>query len=141
MLNFPFTIVYQAHSSKEAAQAFNLSWLCIFHFVLEHANIVKKLYPKHHEICYINLTRDFAKYIMQQLHRNILFGTKYWTKNGPSDIFIGCLPQILLGPFLNTLSHLIHLVTVGTAQQILGWQFGCMILLEMIYKKLAKINF
>ena len=26
-------------------------------------------------------------------------------KNGPSKIFKGCLPQILLGPFLNTLSH------------------------------------
>ena len=23
-------------------------------------------------------------------------------KNGPSEIFKGCLPQILLGPFLNT---------------------------------------
>ena len=44
MLNFkkvfPFTIVYQAHSSKEAAQAFNLSWSCNFHFALEHTNIL-----------------------------------------------------------------------------------------------------
>ena len=28
-------------------------------------------------------------------------------------IFKGCLPQILLGPFLNTLSHLFNLCTSG----------------------------
>ena len=28
-------------------------------------------YPKHHEFCYINLTRDSAKYIKQQLYKNI----------------------------------------------------------------------
>ena len=27
-------------------------------------------------------------------------------KNGSSKIFKGCLPQILLGPFLNTLAHM-----------------------------------
>ena len=35
-------------------------------------------------------------------------------KNGPSKIFKGCLPQILLGPFLNTLTHLI--VVLGEAK-------------------------
>ena len=28
-------------------------------------------------------------------------------KNGPSKIFEGCLPQILLDPFLNTFPHLL----------------------------------
>ena len=33
-----------------------------------------------------------------------------WSALGfyPLKFFKGCLPQILLGPFLNTLSHLIH---------------------------------
>ena len=34
----------------------------------------------------------------------LLFGTKY--SKYPFKFFKGCLPQILLGPFLNTLSHL-----------------------------------
>ena len=42
-------------------------------------------------------------------------GTKYEpSKNEPSKIFKGCLPQILLGPFLNTLTHLI--VVLGEAK-------------------------
>ena len=38
----------------------------------------------------------------------MMFGFYIWikvSKNGPGKIFKGCLSQILLGPFLNTLSH------------------------------------
>ena len=41
----------------------------------------------------------------------VLSSSKIWDKvfkNGPSKIFKGCLAQILLGPFLNTLSHILH---------------------------------
>ena len=51
---------------------------------------------------------------MQQYHLRQVF------KNKPSKIFKGCLPEILLCPFLNTLSHLfpthLNTKTVGLIQ-------------------------
>ena len=35
-----------------------------------------------------------------------VFGTKY-SRMDQVKFFKGCLPQVLLGPFLNTLSHLL----------------------------------
>ena len=35
------------------------------------------------------------------------------------QIFKGCLPQILLGPFLNNLSHISHLSTIWVAPEYL----------------------
>ena len=35
-------------------------------------------------------------------------------KNGPSKLFKGCLPQISLGPFLNTLPHMLQVFSVKT---------------------------
>ena len=32
------------------------------------------------------------------------------TRPDPFEFFKGCLPQILLGPFLNNLLHLLHLL-------------------------------
>ena len=44
----------------------------------------------------------------------MLFGTKY-SRMDQVKFFKGCPPQILIGPFLNTLSHLSHLLVLLVA--------------------------
>ena len=76
----------------------------------ENQNQIKKsltrFWPK------LSFIPIFTGYEMGTLVRNgLIFETKYSRmnqvfKNGPFKLFKGCLPQILLSPFLNTLSHL-----------------------------------
>ena len=55
------------------------------------------------------LTLAYSRYLFRKkLHHRYLMGT-YGSKHSRMDqikVFKGFLPQILLGPFLNTLSHL-----------------------------------
>ena len=49
----------------------------------------------------MTISQNHIYYIVK---RKVIWDTVF--KKEPSKIFEGCVPQILLGPFLNTLSHI-----------------------------------
>ena len=54
---------------------------------------------------YVTETQTFQLLLMSGTLRHLSSRTKY-SRMDQVKFFKGCLPQILLGPFLNTLSHL-----------------------------------
>ena len=78
---------------------------------------VRYLLDEHVEIFYMEVGKEantvkqeYLTYITEKLK---LIWDKVF-KNGPSKFFKGYLPQIVLGPFLNTLFHLSRAVILPT---------------------------
>ena len=62
-------------------------------------------------------TADLVTFTEEILNAELLFLCSVVCLSKPYHfkIFEGCLPQILLGPFLNTLCHLKFIVSITTA--------------------------
>ena len=66
----------------------------------------------HYATCliYFVTAAIFSFFYVNYLFNNyILYETEY-SRIDQVNFFKGCLPQILLGPFLNTLSHMLHVL-------------------------------